>query len=398
MRTFCKLFSGLAVLLAAHGLAVAGSTKMTYQGQLTSAGSAYNGNVAMSFSLWDAVSGGSQIGTTILFDNDDNTLETPVSVANGLFTVELDFGVQPFAANQDRWLEIAIDGVPMTPRQPLTAAPFAANTRGLDVDETDSAALVETVFVNKGTGGTEDFVGIGGDQPLYNSELFGLRTSTLTGYAGMFIKTDSDTGLPYYGYASNLAQCWTYLNGGTGNWTVYNNGDRLTVTDLGDVGIGASSPSHRLHVRNLSSGGAAALAGLFESASTIGTWLNIGNTSAGGQFWRFVSSGTDNGEGAGKLLISHGSSAGSVTNILMVLQDDGRVGINTPTPDSALSIENLGGTDDVGILGIGETQQEIFDLRADFAGGGSTGNLLRMWSFWDANIMTWRGDGREFAR
>ncbi|GMU35760.1 MAG: tail fiber domain-containing protein [Planctomycetia bacterium] len=79
--------------------------------------------------------------------------------------------------------------------------------------------------------------------------------------------------------------------------------------------------------------------------------------------------------------------------VRMMVDSAGKVGIGTTTPESALSIENLGAVDDVGILGIGETNQEIFDLRADFAGGGAAGNALRMWSLWNPNVMTWRGDG-----
>jgi len=73
-----------------------------------------------------------------------------------------------------------------------------------------------------------------------------------------------------------------------------------------------------------------------DSASATGTWLALGNSSAGGRYWQMISSGSGNGEGAGKLLIGSGSSAGS-TGIRMTLQDNGNVGIGTSTPNAPLS-------------------------------------------------------------
>jgi hypothetical protein len=49
-------------------------------------------------------------------------------VTNGLFTVLLDIGTDPFNG-QARWLDIAVNNTvpptPLTPRQPLTATPYA---------------------------------------------------------------------------------------------------------------------------------------------------------------------------------------------------------------------------------------------------------------------------------
>lgn len=98
-------------------------TAFTYQGQLQHSGTAENDTCDVQFTLYDAASGGTQVGST-------QTL-TPVSVANGLFTVQLDFGGGVFNGN-DRWLQIAVrcpvgggSYTTLTPRQPLTAAPYA---------------------------------------------------------------------------------------------------------------------------------------------------------------------------------------------------------------------------------------------------------------------------------
>ncbi len=102
-------------------------TAFTYQGQLRKNGSPYNGTCNFQFSLWDAVSGGAQIGSTLT--------QTGVTVSNGLFTVTLDFGTGVFTGDA-RWLQIAVQCsgdsgyTTLSPRQALTATPYAQYALG----------------------------------------------------------------------------------------------------------------------------------------------------------------------------------------------------------------------------------------------------------------------------
>lgn len=115
-----------AVLLAAAaGTAMAQpvSSAITYQGQLKSGGSPTDGNVAMVFRLFDAPTGGNQVGPTLTFDGLGGN-PPPVSVTGGLFTVGLDFEAAAYDG-QERWLEIVVQGTPLTPRQRLAATPYA---------------------------------------------------------------------------------------------------------------------------------------------------------------------------------------------------------------------------------------------------------------------------------
>ncbi len=123
-----SLLLGLAALWgASHVLAQdAIGTDFTYQGQLKEGGLLTNGPYDFQFSLYDAASGGSQVGSTLTRDD--------VGVSDGLFTVELDFG-DVFDGNE-RWLEIAVRPgdstgayTTLTPRQQLTAAPYALHAR-----------------------------------------------------------------------------------------------------------------------------------------------------------------------------------------------------------------------------------------------------------------------------
>lgn len=233
-----RLAAAVIAIAVAHtpSLAQTDST-VTYQGRLDYQGQPYDGDADYRFTLWDAASGGVQIGPPD---------EAPgVVVQGGLFTAELDFGAEALAAQ--RWLAIEVrtpawDGQGNEPpytmlaeRQPLTRSPYSVQTRG--------------IFVNEA-------------------------------------------------------------------------GDR--------VGIGTDAPTHPLHVV-----GEPYTTALIESPNPAGTWLNILNTSAGGQYWRMISTGEGNGEGAGNLLIGRGLNAGA-TGTVMTMLADGRVGIGTTSPKASL--------------------------------------------------------------
>ncbi len=109
------------------GVQAALGTAFTYQGQLKQGGNPVNGNCDLQFSLWDAASDGTQVGTT--------QTKTNVSVSDGLFTIpDLDFG--SVFTGDARWLQIAVrcpagSGMytNLSPRQALTAAPYALGLR-----------------------------------------------------------------------------------------------------------------------------------------------------------------------------------------------------------------------------------------------------------------------------
>lgn len=107
---------------AAHSHAQPITTALTYQGRLLDAGQPLDGLVDLEFRLFDAASGGTQLGATLVASN--------VDVDQGLFTVQLDFGPQ-FDGNQ-RWIAVAVrkpPGVglftPLSGRQAIRATPYA---------------------------------------------------------------------------------------------------------------------------------------------------------------------------------------------------------------------------------------------------------------------------------
>ena len=90
-------------------------TAFTYQGQLKQNGQPFNGSANLVFKLYDAANAGNLIGTQTL---------NGVTVTGGLFTVAPDFGAGAFDGRA-RWLEVSVNGTPLTPRQPIAAAPYA---------------------------------------------------------------------------------------------------------------------------------------------------------------------------------------------------------------------------------------------------------------------------------
>jgi hypothetical protein len=310
----------VVVLAAVVASAAAGQTSFTYQGHLERDGAPVSGPVDLEFTLWNAAGGGAQVGGPISLP------ATPV--ADGLVTVELDFGASAFDG-QARWLQVRVNGGLLLPRQAVTGSPYSIQTRGiyvapdgdvgigttgpiaqLDVfsEKTGEAALkaastrndgiaafteadtfsgvyaatgntnAYAVFARNSGSGAEAYLahrgnGVYGKGPgfagffegagyfsgslrvgrttaLSGAEVFGVHAQAGPGsYGGMYVSTASSSGLPFYGYGTGTTgRMWTYLDGASGDWRVYNSGNQLTVESSGEVGIRTIDPVFTLHV------------------------------------------------------------------------------------------------------------------------------------------------------
>jgi hypothetical protein len=160
----------LAGTLVSAAEASAQSSVFTYQGQLKQSGSPMNGTADLDFYIYDAPAGGMPIA------GPDSHVSVPVT--DGMFTVPLDFGPPGtiFDGNV-RWLQVNVDGTPLSPRQELTAAPYAQfsalpwETSGNDV------------FYSGGR------VGIGTDTPTADLDVRGTLTLEAGGQAAIFTGT-----------------------------------------------------------------------------------------------------------------------------------------------------------------------------------------------------------------
>ncbi|MBP6802486.1 MAG: hypothetical protein KBE23_21360 [Chloroflexi bacterium] len=143
-------------------------TGFTYQGQLNDGGMPANGTYSFQFGLFDTAVGGNQIGSF----NQQN-----IVVNNGLFTATLnnagEYGASAFTG-EARYLEIRVssNGVNytmLTPRQPLTAVPYALSLRpGALISSTQPAASVLNL-TNTGLDGSGLFIDAAGTGMFVNS-------------------------------------------------------------------------------------------------------------------------------------------------------------------------------------------------------------------------------------
>ncbi len=128
MRVFSRTLVALALLTFSFANASAQSTEFSYQGALTSGGSSASGSFDFEFVLFDSAAGGTQLGPTLARSG------TPV--ANGLFSVSLDFG-SVFTGPQ-RFLEIRVRPAAggayttLAPRQPVSNSPYAIKSLSAD--------------------------------------------------------------------------------------------------------------------------------------------------------------------------------------------------------------------------------------------------------------------------
>jgi hypothetical protein len=107
-------------------------TAFTYQGELVQNAMPVEGSVDLVFELFDAPTGGQQVGPALAFTTANGN---PVAVSGGLFAVALDFGAAAFAgpAANARWLRVTVNGNVLAPRTKIENAPYALLARNAEL-------------------------------------------------------------------------------------------------------------------------------------------------------------------------------------------------------------------------------------------------------------------------
>ena len=233
-------------------------TQFTYQGHLSDGSAAADGLYDFEFKLYDDDDAGAQVGSTVAVGD--------VAVNDGVFTVAIGFGSSAFGSGA-RWLQIGVRPgnsggtyTTLTPRQELTPAPYAL--------------AMPNVYINEDS----NFVGIGRNSRISGNEVFGVRYSGgANDYGGMYVETAHPNGWPFYGYATNGSfRAWTYYNGTTGDWYLYNAGTRLAVPNEGGLRIGPSV-DHSLVISNTTGANGVFIRDTADDAIQIGSAPDYAN-------------------------------------------------------------------------------------------------------------------------
>jgi hypothetical protein len=315
MKTKLKLHVLVLAILCASNFARGQGTAFTYQGQLNDNGAPADGNYDLQFTSFDVDSGGIQLL--------DPLTNSAVGVSNGLFTVTLDFGAGVFDGTA-RWLEIGVrtnatdDFVTLSPRQPFTASPYA-------IFAGTSANVASGAVVTSLNGLKDDVILEAGNNV------------TLTPN-GNRLTIDAANG------------------GGSSIWSQLNNN---AYYNLGNVGIGTTSPQEKLTLAGVTSYNT----GLKVTGnSSGGTGIALENTSSGGHKFDLLSGGAGDGIGVGAFGIfdeSTGTYGFSITPT-----DDVGIGKNINFGSTPRQMLNMFGTG----FGIGvQTADMYFRTGAGFA-------------------------------
>src|SRR4051812_34143098 len=113
-KMYALIAAALMTVSADAAIAANQTTAFTYQGQLNDHGVLTSSAYTMNFTLYDAGSGGNVIA---------GPLTQSVQVINGLFTIDLDFGLV-FGSTQ-YYLQIDVNGTPLSSRQLVNTVPVA---------------------------------------------------------------------------------------------------------------------------------------------------------------------------------------------------------------------------------------------------------------------------------
>ncbi len=357
--------------------AFAQGTAFTYQGVLSQSGAAVNGSNDLTFTLFNAPSGGATVGTSNVVND--------LVMSNGLFAVTLDFGAGAFDG-APRWLQIAARPGASTggytnlaPRTSITATPYAIYAGGVSaaglvgtlpasalagvngggligLNATNLVGTVSTARLSTNVALRAGGNSFGGNQSFSGGELSLAGTSTFEFGAGVAGKepnagrigyeTFTPGALDIVGAGTNsggrIVQLWDQVHVGSYNFDVTpklirfgdgdfvsigesNEDDRMELTagkfvfNNGRVGIGVTNPATKLTVSE----------GAYGIEHTDGTRRLSTYVDESGCYFGTVS--TD------PLFFYVNDGAAN-----MMVNTNGRVGIGTLNPAATLTVQQSG--------------------------------------------------------
>lgn len=328
MSTRYLLFGLLALLMAS----VTYAQPFTYQGFLKDGGNPANGNYNMTFRLFSVVTGGTALATVG---------PVSVSVSNGLFTRELNFGSVWDGA--DRWLEIQVGATTLSPRIKIDPTPYAIHA--------STAATANPIGVSGGD--------LSGSYPNPTvARLQGRSVANTAPNSGDILKWNGSSWAP----SADLRDAFWQASGSN------------IFYSAGNVGIGTSSPNrpltiqgtgassqwlqfidstgvHRWHLNHLNSGLNFAESGVADGRLFLAAGGNVGiGTAAPAEKLHVMGNlrlrndadifGLDRMVGFNDLRLAGDDDPAGTTDL--IITSDGRVGHRVSYSNSNFNITNAG--------------------------------------------------------
>jgi len=376
--------------------AFAQGTAFTYQGRLNSGTNPASGSYDLTFTLYNASSGG--IG---LFGPLTNSA---VAVTNGLFTTTLDFGSNAFGG-APWWLQIGVrtnggaSFATLTPRQQVTPTPYAIYSSGAGAATTATTATT----ANGVSAGSVTGVGIASGQVV--KSLNGLADAvTLAAGANVTITPSGNT----------LTVAST--GGGGSSWSLTGNAGTTPGTDF--LGTSDNEPlelwvngGRALRLEPGNSGSPNVIGGYGSSAdSSVGggtiaggiqnTVSNSYPTVSGGAYNHAIASGSVVGGGynstaSGVFATISGGAQNNAIGAGSFVGGGGFDGTtfagNTAAFPAATAVGGLGNTAVGNYSTVVGGYSNIVNGFACFAGGGQYNNATLPWSFAGGGLDNYAG-------
>ena len=277
------------LLVLSANYASAQTTGFTYQGKLSEAGTPANGSYDFEFALYDGLTGGTAQGLPVQRLN--------VTVTNGIFTVQLDFGNQFNGAN--RFLDISVKTAgsaaftPLTPRQEVTSNPYAIKSLNASTADGLSVACVSCVTSSQ-------------IQSLQGSQVTGSITGSQI--SGAIPVASVPAGSSNYVQNTNALQAASNFNI-SGNGTAGGTLSAGAITSATQYNIGFNRVLSIPGISNVFAGSGAGAANVGNSNAFFGT--NAGATNSSGNFNSFFGTSAGGLNTTGFSNAFFGSSAGA---------------------------------------------------------------------------------------
>jgi hypothetical protein len=249
----------------------------TYQGRLKVGSGAANGYYDLRFSLYDAAMGGNLVSGPVEWAD--------FAVADGLFTVQLNFGPGAFSG-EARWLEIAVrqsGGLSYTvlsPRQAVTPAPYAQSlVPGATISGTLGTYML-SIFNTAGTGG---LFASGGSYGVDGRSEYGKGVFGISRYGSGVEGLSNGTGDGVHGQSLGGWGVYGYSGATDG---VY--GQSAAADGRGVAGVANSG----LFAKGVSGSSSSGYGGYFTSGSRYGVYAEGNGPSGAGVFGASYYAGT----------------------------------------------------------------------------------------------------------